>query len=633
MSKVLIVGHPSSKYEFLEKILHKLGMKQPLPSYTHRLSAREITQKLLKASSKTDSPNNTNLAYQNKNLPTHKKRSSKHNQGRLHSLNQSFDKQDHLATYETKALVYQQKNIPKIWDNLAFDLIMANVEQDFWGWSDSSAISALQYWAEFDDDLVFVLTYDRPLFLLESLFANEDLTSIDESKIFAALQDWQEYNQALLQFYQTHSHRCILVNGEQVIDSVDDYLQSIAQKIDSLSISVQNSNNLDFEIIKADEKFSTPKVFDFFIDQILHNDQNSLNLFATMQKNAHVALIETKKQNNLAFTLDLLKEIVHQQSQLLDDQAKIDLLKQTVAQQEQAEEQLKNQFKNTENKLKEQINQLNQEKQQIEQKNKSNEAENQLLIDQLHKVQEKLEQYHQQNQAQKSETVNQTHAKQKELDELKKQLNDLQKSKQALDKQLLDQKNQAQNKVAQLENDLKKQKAVAQRNDELKQENELLIHQLHHVQEKLESYHLQIQQLKQSHEKKSDEDYKEIALSQNNINNQNKHPAIYYGAAERIKQDLPYRLGSTMVKRSKNPKDLATLPFALMKEYRAFQKSQAEHPLPPLESYQDAQEAEKVKRHLSYKLGKVVVDGVKSPKKLIGLPSDIGQEVIEFWKK
>lgn len=85
-----------------------------------------------------------------------------------------------------------------------------------------------------------------------------------------------------------------------------------------------------------------------------------------------------------------------------------------------------------------------------------------------------------------------------------------------------------------------------------------------------------------------------------------------------------------MIGCSKSVSGLATLPFALIKEYREFQKHQSDDLL-EIEEYQDADEAEKVKRHLSYRLGKVLVDGVKS-RKLLSLPVRMGREIIEFKK-
>lgn len=128
---------------------------------------------------------------------------------------------------------------------------------------------------------------------------------------------------------------------------------------------------------------------------------------------------------------------------------------------------------------------------------------------------------------------------------------------------------------------------------ELSQENEQLLAQLHQVQEELERYYLENQKLR----KKRDE-------------------SDYYGAADRIKQQLSYRLGAVMIKHSKNVTGWVAMPGALLKERRAFHLDKAETPqkkLPPVHKYRDAHEAEKVKKHLSYRLGSVLVQQGANP--------------------
>ena len=71
--------------------------------------------------------------------------------------------------------------------------------------------------------------------------------------------------------------------------------------------------------------------------------------------------------------------------------------------------------------------------------------------------------------------------------------------------------------------------------------------------------------------------------------------------------------------KAKTVKNLADLPLALAREYQTFQKQKPIDNLPPIEAYQDAQEAEKVKKHLSYRLGKTLVNGIINPKSLVNL--------------
>lgn len=158
--------------------------------------------------------------------------------------------------------------------------------------------------------------------------------------------------------------------------------------------------------------------------------------------------------------------------------------------------------------------------------------------------------------------------------------------------------------------------------ESLKKENDMLLEQLHHTQEELEKYYLKSQCRSSP------------SLHEKNADQQQFKTAVYYGAADRVKQDLPYRLGATMVSHSKSVKDLAGLPYSLVKEYKSFKGSNSNQQLlPKMEEYYDIHEAEKVKSHLSYKLGKMLVEGMSSPKDFVKLPFRMSKETIKFKRK
>ena len=124
------------------------------------------------------------------------------------------------------------------------------------------------------------------------------------------------------------------------------------------------------------------------------------------------------------------------------------------------------------------------------------------------------------------------------------------------------------------------------------EEKETLLNQLFQVQEELEKYYLENEALK-----------RKIEASKRR-----------YGAAERIKSQLSYRLGSHMIERSRSVGGLLLLPFTLLGVVRRFRKEQAlkkGQKLPPIHTYADAYEAEKVKKHLSYMLGQTMIQTVK----------------------
>jgi len=122
--------------------------------------------------------------------------------------------------------------------------------------------------------------------------------------------------------------------------------------------------------------------------------------------------------------------------------------------------------------------------------------------------------------------------------------------------------------------------------NELKEENALLLNQLHQVQEDLERIFHENQRLK------------------NNSFESNSRKL--YGAAGRIRNDLPYKLGRKFIENSKSIKGWIYMPWQLCRVFLDFQKEKKD--LPPVCFYADAGEAEKVKQNLSYRFGSVILN-------------------------
>ena len=127
--------------------------------------------------------------------------------------------------------------------------------------------------------------------------------------------------------------------------------------------------------------------------------------------------------------------------------------------------------------------------------------------------------------------------------------------------------------------------------EDIATEKELLLSQLMTTQEELEKFYLENKRLKEEQEKKR-----------------------YYGAADRIKSQLSYRLGAKMIEISKDkPLLLPFLPIILLKvrkEYKEYMKNRPK--LPPIHTYADYYEAERIKNHLSYMLGETTIKTLKN---------------------
>lgn len=153
---------------------------------------------------------------------------------------------------------------------------------------------------------------------------------------------------------------------------------------------------------------------------------------------------------------------------------------------------------------------------------------------------------------------------------------------------------------------------------ELQEENDLLLSQLHKVQEELERYYLENRRLKVGGAK---------------LQSQSKQ--TYYGAAERVKQQLSYRLGATMIAQSRSVGGWLRMPFALNAEFKRFKQDQAaraNQKLPPIAHYRDAHEAERMKQHLSYRLGARMIANSKTLGGWLAMPWALWGETKAFCK-
>lgn len=125
MNKIIIVGHPNSNFDIVEKKFLQYGMEIPSASKRERLTPQDITNIICKAYNVPKISEVTNISG------------------------------------------FSPLNVSGVWHGMALDLFLNNLERQFWGWSDPYAIYTLDYWASLDENLTFILVYDHPRSVLE----------------------------------------------------------------------------------------------------------------------------------------------------------------------------------------------------------------------------------------------------------------------------------------------------------------------------------------------------------------------------------------------------------------------------------------------------------------------------------
>jgi chromosome segregation ATPase len=299
-------------------------------------------------------------------------------------------------------------------------------------------------------------------------------------------------------------------------------------------------------------------------------------LYTELQSVANVPMIEEQKSKNFT-PLNAIEELLNKEKLHKKTKKRARKLSNKISNVKKEKEELES----TLHKVEEEYHFT---KKSVQEKT----LENEELLTQLMSVQEELEKYYLENDLTKKE-------KEEALQKMKQLSLEIEKQKEEVNKIKASDK-EVQKTINSLKTEHKKIKQLLDTKEKNVQEktleNEELLTQLMSVQEELEKYYLEAQSLKSKIEERK----------------------RYYGAAERIKEQLSYRLGKKMIEESKSFFGILGLPFSLMgvhSEYKKDMQAKKGKKLPPIESYADAYDAQRVKRHLSYMLGQTMIETMK----------------------
>jgi len=438
----------------------------------------------------------------------------------------------------------------------------------------------------------------------------------------------------------------MLVNARQVRKNADAYLNQLQTYLDKqVCLSAPPPTNGSFKAIAARNgsidklngslqrvsagALAAPALADgFLIDSLLVEYPEHLQCYEELQASATIPLTcseaskatvfdswsaHMRRRSETGNVIRILSEEKQRVEQELERYYLENEKNKGLAAEKESAEKLRRTLEQEKQSLESKLQAMQQQVQSLEKEVKNSNVqkelaeENDLLLAQLHQVQEELERYYLENEknkglaAEKASVENKRQALEAEKKALEQRLkeqqttvekeNAVQIAKQralAEEKQSLESKLQAmQQQVQSLEKEVKNSNVQK----ELTEENGLLLAQLHQVQEELERYYLENQKLKQE-----------------------QKPA-YYGAAERLKSELPYQLGAAIIERSRQVWPVLFLPISLSRiarQYRKHAKASGEQ-LPPLEAYRDFYEAEKAQKHLSYSLGETWLKHSRTP--------------------
>lgn len=393
----------------------------------------------------------------------------------------------HTWHQRAKPAFVEQRPLGKLWENVANDLLLANLDKPCWGWHDTDSIWAVPFWAEQEPNTHFLLVATRPEYQLAQSLLDDTPGKLD---ISALLTRWQQHHQRLLAFYLDNPERCLVIDAEQAQQHPQALVQLLTQRW-----------QLPLEATGLTEEPATaPHVPDplalylaqQLIEQHLLKQQDSRfqSLYAELQAAQHPLVDNEAEQPASVDAMvqhyqQLRRQQQNDQTQRVHQAQQIEALNQSA-------DQLTQQLQQTQHALNKAEQQHQAEQHQQQQALDDLKQESELLLLQLHQVQEELESTflkHQQLESRYQTLESQHKHTQQQLTQAQEQLKQTQEK--------LKQAEQQRDAAKQYETTQRQQQAEL---EGIKQESELLLLQLHQVQEELEHYFLEHQKLSSTHE-------------------------------------------------------------------------------------------------------------------------------------
>ncbi|MBL3527808.1 MAG: hypothetical protein JMN27_09570 [gamma proteobacterium endosymbiont of Lamellibrachia anaximandri] len=377
-------------------------------------------------------------------------------------------------------------------------------------WADSRSLWLLDFWATTFPQARFLLFYIRA----ESALAHALRQGVDPERFMEA---WHASNQVLIRFQRRNRRRSLLLDAETTAQQPE-ALADACQRI-GLVLRQENPSPTLTTTAPALERLLASQ----FLREQSALQALQMELEAGAQPLGETTAHEPPQPLEVYHSYQQGQVRVEQLTQARDEQAKLARERQDQIQQltKVRDEQAK-----LATEYQAQLTQSKQAQEKLESANEEAGKENELLLLQLHQVQEELEavflQKQQIDQAQKEQDTKLKQL-QRELDQTRKDFQveekirkglageqqKLQTQIESLTKGRDEQAKLTTERQTQLTQAKQAQEKLESANEEAGQENELLLLQLHQVQEELEAVFLQKQQIDQS-QKEQDAKLKQL---------------------------------------------------------------------------------------------------------------------------
>ncbi len=140
---------------------------------------------------------------------------------------------DAYGSHRRSAADVEQLRPGRVAHALAADLMLANLTQADWGWTDPHLVHLLEYWRDYDPLFRFVLVYASPVQTVSTLVRQDEPAS---SLVADTLARWLTFNREVLRFYHANRDRALLVDSRAVFRRPSALIELVRQRwdVDSL---------------------------------------------------------------------------------------------------------------------------------------------------------------------------------------------------------------------------------------------------------------------------------------------------------------------------------------------------------------------------------------------------------------
>ena len=387
-------------------------------------------------------------------------------------------------------------NLGRFMDQMAGDIFATNIKSTLWGWADTRSTALLDYWHAFDPRINFVLVYVSP----EQMLADAIRTSTAELSVEAVMAAWQSHNQKLLRFHLRNPQRSLLIDSCEALENPQVLLDLCAEKW-TLDLTAYTDHT---DALKPEDDLLALYLAQQLCAEHTEVADLSHEIVATLNRLADVEATITNSlpiaNEDLINSYRVLQDRNAEQ-QLQEQQEEIAALKDRFDERKKQDEQELKTLRAENTKI---IKVLDAQLASSENSLKSSTQENELLLLQLHQVQEELEHYFLKGAELQSLLDGHIEAKAtsdqekltliEQCDALNHDLATINQQSQSQSQLSSEQqKQQIDTLIQSAENHTQHQQITESHLQASTQENELLLLQLHQVQEELEHYFLQHQ--------------------------------------------------------------------------------------------------------------------------------------------